>query len=183
MVERLIESILWNSRLVVLVPVLASLLLAFGMFIVTTVDAVVLLWHMISYLDPAVKDTVRTVMRMETIATIVAVMDGYLLAAIMLIFALGMYELFINKISEAEGSEFASRLLLIRSLDDLKDRLSNVILLILIVKFFQQALDVKYTSALDLLMLAIGIGIIAGAIFLTGRAKQAKSVLTGLEKR
>lgn len=183
MVERLIETILWNSRLVVLVPVFACILLAFGFFIVTTVDAVVLLWHMIAYLDPSLGDAARTLMRGEMISNIVGVVDGYLLAAIMLIFALGLYELFINKINLAEGSEFASRLLLIRSLDDLKDRLSNVILLIVIVKFFQQSLAMKYTNTSDLLILALGVALIAGALYLSSRGKAAKSVLTGLEKR
>jgi uncharacterized membrane protein YqhA len=175
MFERFIESLLWNSRLVVLVPVLASMLLSFGAFIVTTVDAVVLLWHMISYLDPALNDTARDAVRLVIISDVVTVIDGYLLAAILFIFALGLYELFINKINEAEGSEFAARLLLIRSLDDLKDRLANVILLIIIVKFFQQTLSLKYSTVNDLLNLAIGIILIAGALFLSGRAKPAKS--------
>lgn len=184
MVERLIESILWNSRLVVLIPVFAGMLLAFGAFIVTTVDAVVLLWQMIAYLDPSLKEAARVAMRGEMIGNIVGVLDGYLLAAIMLIFALGLYELFINKINMAEETEFAARLLLIRSLDDLKDRLANVILLIVIVKFFQQSLAMKYTNTTDLLILALGVALIAGALYLSNRGKAvAKSVLTGLEKR
>jgi uncharacterized membrane protein YqhA len=77
----------------------------------------------------------------------------------------------VNKIDAAEGSEFAERLLLIRSLDDLKNRLANVILLILIVKYFQAALNLKYETAADLLSLAIGVILIAGALFLSGRAK------------
>lgn len=175
MFERLIESVLWNSRLVVLVPVLASMLLAFGAFIVTTVDVVVLLWGMISYLDSSLTDTAREALRIEVISEIVTVIDGYLLAAILLIFSLGLYELFINRIDQAEGSEFAARLLLIRSLDDLKDRLANVILLIVIVKFFQQTLLLKFSTAADLLSLAIGIILIAGALFLSSRAKPVKS--------
>jgi uncharacterized membrane protein YqhA len=174
MFERIIERILWNSRLVVLVPVLASIILAFGAFIVTTVDAVLLLWQMISYLDSSLTESARDAMRLTVISDVVTVVDGYLLAAILLIFALGLYELFISKINEAEGSEFASRLLLIRSLDDLKDRLANVILLIIIVKFFQQALNLKYTSVADLLSLAVGIILIAGALFLSSRAKSGK---------
>jgi hypothetical protein len=47
----------------------------------------------------------------------------------MLIFALGLYELFVSRIEIAEGSEFAERRLLIRSLDDLKDHLAKVVLL------------------------------------------------------
>jgi uncharacterized membrane protein YqhA len=42
-------------------------------------------------------------------------------------------------------------------------------LLILVVKFFQQALRLKYESPLDLLQLALGIVLVAGALFLGHR--------------
>jgi uncharacterized membrane protein YqhA len=170
-IERSIEAILWNSRFLVLLPVFVALLLAIGVFVVTTVDAVIILGDSVRYVDPQISADDRTVLRLDTISNVVAVVDGYLLAAILLIFALGMYELFVNKIDAAEGSEFAERLLLIRSLDDLKNRLANVILLILIVKYFQAALNLKYDTAADLLSLAIGVILIAGALFLSGRAK------------
>jgi uncharacterized membrane protein YqhA len=116
---------------------------------------------------------------LETISEVVGILDGFLLGAILIIFALGLYELFVNKIDAAEGSEFAGRLLLIRNLDDLKDRLANVILVILIVKFFQQALKMHYDVPVDLLYLAIGIILIGGALFLTSRAKSGKSAPKG----
>lgn len=171
LVEKFVENILWNSRLIVILPVLVGLLLGVGIFVVTTVDSLLLLLHMIGYLDPAMTEEARAAARLETISETVAIVDGYLLASIMVIFSLGLYELFVNKIDRAEGSEFATRLLLIRSLDDLKDRLANVILLILIVKFFQVALNLKYENPLDLLLLALGIGLLAAALLLSGRAK------------
>jgi uncharacterized membrane protein YqhA len=114
-------------------------------------------------------------MRSEVVAYVVEVVDGYLLASIMLIFALGLYELFISRIDIAEKSEFGARLLLIRSLDDLKDRLAKVVLLILVVKFFEYALNLKVETALDLLYMGIGIAFVAGAIFLShGKSTAAK---------
>lgn len=175
-VEQFFETILWNSRLIILLPVLLALALAIGMFVVTTVDAIGLLGQMLSYLNPSLDSATRSALRLETISEIVGVIDGYLLAAIMIIFSLGIYELFVNKIDLAENSEFATRLLLIRSLDDLKDRLANVILLILIVKFFQQALSQKYESPTDLLALAIGVILVAGALYLSGRANPKKAM-------
>lgn len=176
MIERLLESVVWNSRLIVLIPVLASLLLAIAGFIMTTVDAVVLLWQMVAYLDAGLTEIARDGMRLATVSSLIEVLVGYLLAAIMLIFSLGLYELFINRVNQAEQSEFAARLLLIRSLDDLKDRLATVILLIIIIKFFQQALNLKYENAVDLLLLALGIVLIAGALYLMGRAHPGKPV-------
>ena len=84
-----------------------------------------------------------------------------------LIFALGLYELFISRIDVAEGSEFAARLLLIRNLDDLKDRLAKVVLLILVVKFFEYALALHVERSLDLLWLGLGIALVATAVLLS----------------
>lgn len=168
----LLESILWNVRLLITLPVLVSLVVAVGVLIVTTVDAIILLGNVVSYMG--LDDTTRSAVRLQTISEVVSIVDGYLLTAILIIFALGLYELFVSKIDAAEGSELAGRLLLIRSLDDLKDRLSNVILVILIVKFFQQALTMKFEAPLDLLALALGVFLIGAALFMTSRAKSSK---------
>ena len=161
--EQLFEKALWNSRLVVLVAVVASLFVAFAMFYVATVDVVGLAERAITYWPGPEADKHRA----ELIRAVVEVVDGYLLATIMLIFALGLYELFVSRIDVAEGSEFASRLLLIRSLDDLKDRLAKVVLLILVVKFFAYALETEFKTPLDLLYLAAGTLLVAGAIKLS----------------
>jgi uncharacterized membrane protein YqhA len=103
---------------------------------------------------------------------VVEVVDGYLVATIMFIFSLGLYELFVSRIDAAEGSEFAQRVLLIRSLDDLKDRLAKLVLLILVVKFFEHALILKYTGPLDLLQLAGGVLLVSLALYFSqGKAK------------
>jgi uncharacterized membrane protein YqhA len=165
--EQLFEGALWHSRLVVIVAVVASVLVGIGVFYMTTVDTVIMLSHLAQYADPSLTTELRTSLRLSLVAEVVAIVDGYLLAAILLILALGLYELFVNKIDIAEGSAFASRLLLIQSFDDLKDRLARVVLLILIVKFFQQALRLKYNDTQDLLFLALGILLIGGALYLT----------------
>ena len=93
--------------------------------------------------------------------------DGYLLAAILLIFALGLYELFISKIDIARDSDAGPSLLQIRSVDDLKDRIAKVVLLVLVIEFFQHALRVKYERPLDLLHLGVGLLFVAAALFLS----------------
>ncbi len=93
-------------------------------------------------------------------------MDGYLIGAILIIFALGLYELFVSKLDAAERSEAAPRLLLIRSLDELKDRVASLILLVLAIEFFQRALALSYESALDLLYFAAGGLLVSVALYL-----------------
>ncbi|MGE0441341.1 MAG: YqhA family protein [Gemmatimonadales bacterium] len=163
MLERWFERILWSSRLVVIVAVVASLVVSVAMFYIATVDVVAIVGKVLAYSSAADLDYQRATI----IRAVVEVVDGYLLAAIMLIFALGLYELFVSRIDAAEGSEFASRLLLIRSLDDLKDRLAKVVLLILVVKFFAYALQTTFKDPLDLLYLALGTALVAGAIRLS----------------
>lgn len=168
LIESFFEKILWNSRLVVLVAVVASLLVSMVMFYVASVDAVHLIGQALQYhAQSALDAAARLELRTSIVAHVVEIVDGYLLAAIMLIFALGLYELFISRIDIAEKSDLASRVLLIRSLDDLKDRLAKVVLLILVVKFFEYALHLEIHKAVDLLYLAGGIVMVAAALYLS----------------
>ena len=171
--ERAFEQVLWNSRLIVLLAVVASLLVGVGMFFVSTVDVVQLPGRLREYaIDPG-HDSSHAKLRTEAVVRVVEVIDGYLLGTIMLIFAFGLYELFISRIDIAEGSELGHRVLLIRSLDDLKDRLAKVVILILVVKFFEHAIQMNFERALDLLYLALGTALLAGALYL-GHHKGSK---------
>jgi len=160
-----IESVLWNSRLVVLVAVGASMLVALGVFYMATVDMVEVLEHLSHYTKE--RGEAREKLREKMVSGIIEVIDGYLLATTMIIFALGLYELFIGKIELATESEHAENILLIRSLDDLKDRLAKMILLMLAIKFFEQSGRMNFQTPLDLLYLAVGVILIAGSIVLT----------------
>jgi len=169
------ETGLWNSRLVVLSAVVASLLVALAMFYVATVDVAAMMGHLGHYHDMGLSMEARGELRASLVTHVVEIVDGYLFGAIMLIFALGLYELFISRIDAAEKSEFASRLLLIHSLDDLKDRLAKVVLVILIVKFFENALRMHFETPLDLLSLAGGVLLIAGALRLTHKGHKGSA--------
>jgi uncharacterized membrane protein YqhA len=162
--ERLFEKALWNSRFVVLTAVIASLITALAMFYMATVDVYYLVTHLGLYMSPDLIGEARQDFRAETVTHVVEVIDGYLLATVLFIFSLGLYELFISKIEEAEESE-NSKVLAIHSLDDLKARLGRVVLMILIVNFFEHAISMDFHGPLDLLALAGGIGLIALALY------------------
>jgi uncharacterized membrane protein YqhA len=163
--ERIFERLLWNSRLFTLVAVVASIVVALVMLYVATTDVVFLLREVATYATlPA---DAREHLHLSIVAHVAEIVDGYLFAAILIIFALGLYELFISKIDAIEASPVATRLLLIRSLDDLKDRLAKVVFLILIVRYFQYALDATIDAPIDLLYLAIGIALVAVSLYLT----------------
>lgn len=163
--EKLFESFLWKSRLVVLAAVIISLVSSLAMFFMATIDAAYMISHLSEY--PYLEDEARLALRRITITHVVELIDGYLLATVLLIFGLGLYELFISKINEAEDAENASQVLLIKSLDDLKARLAKVILMILIVKYFEFALHMHFETPMDLLLFAGGIALIGLALYLS----------------
>ncbi len=164
--ETIFESLLWSSRLMVLVGVVSSVFLAIGAFYMATLDVWYLLGRIVDYPGDATGEA-RADVRAETITYFVKAVDGYLIAAIMLLFAFGLYELFVNRIAAAENSEVASRLLHVNSLDDLKDRVAKLILLVLVIEFFQVALKMPYKTPADLLYLATGVLFIGGAFYLS----------------
>jgi uncharacterized membrane protein YqhA len=169
--ERWFEGVLWGSRYIVLLPVLFSLLVAVVLFVLATVDTILLIGRTFVYFDPTLTESARTSLSTDTISAVVGALDVYLIAALMLLVALGLYELFVARIDQAENSEFAKRLLLFKSFDDFKDRLASVVLIVLVVKFFQQALHLKYETVTDLLMLAFGIAVVSIALYLTKKKK------------
>lgn len=165
--EQWFEAGLWSSRFVVLFAVVASLAAAFVMFFMATVDAWYLVGHLFEYASPDLMGEARASFRSAAVTHVVEIVDGYLLGTVLLIFALGLYELFISRIEQAENSETGSSVLIINSLDDLKTRLAKVILMILIVKYFEHAVSMEFASPMDLLFLAGGIALIGLALFLT----------------
>lgn len=165
--EKLFEGTLWNSRFIVLTAVIGSLLAGFAIFYMATVDVVYLFGHAMHYADSSITAEARKALHDSTVSHIVEVVDGYLLATVMLIFSLGLYELFISDIDQAHGSKSSSKILVINNLDDLKSRLAKVILMIMIVTLFEQALNMKLTTPLDLVYLGASIALIALALYLT----------------
>jgi uncharacterized membrane protein YqhA len=165
--EQVFEQFLWNSRLMVLAAVLVSLTSAAAVLYMSSVDAWIMVSHLGEYISPTLSTEARLALRAETVKHVVEIIDGYLLATVLLIFALGLYELFISKIDIAEEKEGASKILIINNLDDLKNRLAKVILMILIVRYFEHALNMKFTTPLDLLYFAGGIALLGVALYLT----------------
>tara|TARA_R110002049_G_scaffold306335_1_gene504647 strand:- start:280 stop:798 length:519 start_codon:yes stop_codon:yes gene_type:complete len=167
MIEKVFETMLWNSRFVVVIAVIVSLITAFAMFYMASVDAFYLVSHLGDYISPDLMGEARKDFRAETVTHVVEVIDGYLLATVLLIFSLGLYELFISKIEQAEDAETSSSVLAINSLDDLKTRLGRVIIMILIVNFFEHAISMDFHGPLELLALAGGIALIGVTLYLT----------------
>ncbi len=165
-IENIFESLLFNTRFTVLTSVLGSLVASIIMYIKGTLLVFNGLYMFIGQLN---NFNDLNGHGGETLVTVlISSVDNYLFATVLLIFSMGLYELFISKIDPASRTpESRPNWLNIKSLDDLKAALGKVILMILIVSFFEKSLDIQYQNSLDLLYLGVGIILISGALFLT----------------
>ena len=112
LLERLFELTLWSSRLAVLVAVMFGIVLSLGAFYLATTDVFYALQYLIQYAGPTLVEE-HEGLRADTVTAIIKAIDGYLIAAILIVFSLGLYEFFVSKLDVAERSEAAPRLLLI----------------------------------------------------------------------
>jgi uncharacterized membrane protein YqhA len=101
----------------------------------------------------------------DIVANIIGAIDLYLIAIVLLIFSLGVYELFISKIDAAENTTNGSSVLQIHSLDQLKDKIAKVIVMVLVVNFFQRVLHTEYEGALEMLYFSGSILLLALALY------------------
>jgi uncharacterized membrane protein YqhA len=156
------ETILFGTRFITFLAVLGSLLAAAVLFVVSTIQVV----DGLVLFSDVIKDGNLNIDHL--VAKFVSSVDGYLFATVLLIFSMGIYELFINKIDVvSKQKDSRPNWMLINSIDDLKSSLGKVILMILIVSFFEHSLKIEYKNISDLLFLGIGILLIAAALFLT----------------
>ena len=104
---------------------------------------------------------------------LVSSVDIFLFALVLIIFGVGVYELFITKIDPVEReNDTRPSWLRISSVDDLKSSLGKVILMVLIVSFFKHTLELTKDqwNPTTLLYLSIGILLISAALYLTHKS-------------
>jgi len=166
-VKEIFEKILWNSRYVVLLAVASSIVGMLLLFLLSAADMAHLAWEFIEYSFLGVE---KENFHITVVSHVITAVDDFLLATVLLIFALGLYELFISKLDIAHGKENANNILLINSLDDLKDRLGKVILMILIVAFFKNVLHVTFDDPLNILYMGAGILMVSLASYFSHKA-------------
>jgi uncharacterized membrane protein YqhA len=133
--EAVFEGSLWNGRLISILAVIFGMVGAIVMFLVASADvwhiAVLTYKYFFMHYHP---ENFHEVI----VGGIIGAVDLYLIAVVLLIFSFGIYELFISEIDDAENSEVGSKILAIHSLDELKDKLGKVVVMVLIVSFLKK---------------------------------------------
>ena len=153
MLERLFEGAIWRSRFVVILAVIFGLLGAMVLFVVASLD----IWNVTTHtFTILISHQHPETFHEDIVAGIIGAVDLYLIAVVMFIFSFGLYELFISNIDEAEGQN-GSKLLAIHSLDQLKDKIAKVIVMVLVVNFFQRVLHTQFQTPLEMLYFALSI--------------------------
>ncbi|CAM6020378.1 unnamed protein product [Sphagnum balticum] len=124
----------------------------------------------------------------QVVFLLVEAIDVYLMGTVMLIFGMGLYELFVSTLEvageEAEGVRTAARgsnifglfhlrerpkWLEIRSIAELKTKLGHVIVMILLVGMFEKSKKVPIHTINDLLCLSASILLASGSLFLLSK--------------
>jgi uncharacterized membrane protein YqhA len=160
---KIFETLLFGLRFITFFAVIGSMCASVALFIRSSMQVYKGLQFFVWHLNSGESHDLE-----HLVAQFVSSIDGYLFAMILIIFSMGIYELFINKIDPVNRKlDKRPSWLQINSIDELKTSLGKVILMILIVSFFEHSLNIEYKNISDLLFLGIGILLISAALFLT----------------
>jgi uncharacterized membrane protein YqhA len=165
--ERIFEGSLWSSRFIVILAVIFGLLGAVILFAVASVDIYDTAKYVLNtYLNHKHPENFHE----DVVSGVIGAVDFYLIGVVMLLFSFGLYELFISEIDAAKGEDGNdNKILAIHSLDQLKDKISKVIVMVLVVGFFQKVAHTQYNNALDMLYFALSITAVSVGLYFLGK--------------
>lgn len=162
MFERIFEGTLFRSRFVAYSAVIFSMFGAVILFLIASLD----IWEvMVLVFDLIFNHAHPEHLHEDVVSVIIGAIDLYLIAIVMFIFSFGVYELFVSEIDEMEQSEKSYSALKIHTLDELKDKIAKVIVMVLVVNFFQRVLHTEYSGALEMLYFSSSILLLALALY------------------
>jgi uncharacterized membrane protein YqhA len=163
-IEKIFENTIWQSRFIIVLAVIFGLIGAFVLFIVASID----IWVVAKYSFNTIISHAHPEHFHENIVSgIIGAVDLYLIAVVMFIFAFGLYELFISNIDAAGKDD--NKILAIHSLDALKDKIAKVIVMVLVVSFFQKVLHMEYKTALEMMYFALSITALSIGLYFLGK--------------
>ncbi|THU60290.1 hypothetical protein C4D60_Mb07t11060 [Musa balbisiana] len=122
----------------------------------------------------------------KVILMLVEAIDIYLIGTVMLVFGMGLYELFISNLDIAKMSSYGSNLLGlfkllerprwldIQSVNELKTKLGHVIVMVLLVGMFEKSKKVTISSTADLLCFAASILLSSSCLYLLSKLHTTK---------
>ena len=158
------ENFLWSTRFIVIIAVVLSIISSISLFLIGGWDIIQATILNNPLFNKEISNSNNLLFK------IISSIDLFLIGIVLLIFGFGVYELFISEIDFAKG-KFADSTLKINSLDQLKNKIIKVIIIVLIVKFFEKVLKLSqnFTTPNDLLLFSISILSICIGYYLINR--------------
>jgi uncharacterized membrane protein YqhA len=144
-----LHKLLQGSRYLVLLPVVAMVIASAVVFVWGSVMEVVTIVHLVQTRETPTEVSVQ----------FIQLMDVFLVAVGLLIFGLGLEQLFISEL-DVPGW------LRVRTLHDLKARLSSIIILVMCILFLDHL--VEWKSALDMLYIGGAVALVSMALIAFG---------------
>ncbi|GBF35784.1 YqhA family protein [Methanofervidicoccus abyssi] len=159
--EVIFEGTLWKCRLIAILAVIFGMVGSISLFLVASYDMVIITERVYMFFFEGYHPLNFHELLIEKI---IGAVHLYLVAVVMLIFSFGIYELFISEIDDKEESG-RSRILAIYSLDELKDKLGKVVIMVLIIGFFKRVMNIDYSNPMEMVYLAGSILMLALALY------------------
>ncbi|KAL8521489.1 hypothetical protein ACS0TY_011851 [Phlomoides rotata] len=174
-IEENIEKVIYGCRFFAILAVWGSLIGSFLCFFKGCV-------YVISSFQGYLLD------RGKVITSLVEATDVYLLGTVMLVFGMGLYELFISNLDKTKSmpdgrttSTYRSNLfgmftlkerprwLEIKTVNELKTKLGHVIVMLLLIGFFDKSKRAVIQTPLDLLCFSASVLLCSGCLFLLSK--------------
>ena len=127
------KNLMWNTRYIVLLAVIFSILASVFLFVIGSYEII----YSLFYENPIWSEKYKHD-HSQILYKIISAVDLYLIGVVLLIFGFGIYELFISKIDVARRNVSVT-ILEIESLDELKNKIVKVIVMVLIVSFLKES--------------------------------------------
>ena len=158
------EKLLWNVRYITILAVILSIIAAFTLIILGSWDII----EAVIFYNPLFDHSIFN--NNELLFKIISAIDLFLIGIVLLIFGFGIYELFVSEIDFA-NAKFTESTLKIRDLDQLKNKIIKVVIIVLIVKFFEKVLKFSenFTTPMDILYFGLSILSICIGYYLINR--------------
>lgn len=161
-VENIFERALWSLRFIVILGVIFGAISAIVLFVTGSLE----IFHILVSFTQA---SGHPLTHEEILIDIIGAVDFYLIGLVLIIFTFGIYELFISEIDIARIEGGFGSILDISNLDDLKNKIIKVIIMVLIVTFFKRILSMEFTTSVDMLAMAVSICLICVGVYFLGR--------------
>ena len=162
--SNIFEKVLWNARYITILAVVLSIVSSFTLLVIGSweiIEAVIIY-------NPLFDESITS--NNDLLFKIISAIDLFLIGIVLLIFGFGIYELFVSDIDFA-NSKFNDSTLKIRDLDQLKNKIIKVIIIVLIVKFFEKVLKFSesFKEPIDILYFSLSILSICFGYYLINR--------------